>query len=543
MQSDGDLKHNELRSRLPHSLQTLEEKLRDEMKETAKTVADLHERHQASINRAVDGEQKLWQEIAQLSRDQDAKTKEHVGRIQGALDSLAVKLRDDAEFAAKAQDARHNQTHSHLTTITESLDSKLRDEILRVSKEHEDELLRGLQRQQSLLEHTDAKLHQDLDRVAEEQDAKRERVFTSLTSSFRTNLDSQTASLQEELARVADTNDRLHDEQNHRAKIVVDGLETKLHELITRLSCEENVKHEEHRNNLRVSLADVLNKLRSEMKQASDEAAARYQELRSISTSELSSQRDQLTQLAMDQDAKHERAHHFTTTSVQQLSEKVDSGMATRAEEEAAERIQRGREIGDLCSAVKSMQVWLTDVETLAGQRNDARTQDVEALNSRWSELKEVVTHLRHEVVSHQEHIDSWKGLDVNRATEELRLVVQDISIMSQNQGDKICSLEGQLQDGRQAKLEVHRVASDLAVEIQARTSKDAELQARLEREVQEFGRRVERLTGATCELGDSLRNSETRRHSMAVFPSLAATPRTRAGSMSTGNSLLTVDF
>ena len=70
----------------------------------------------------------------------------------------------------------------------------------------------------------------------------------------------------------------------------------------------------------------------------------------------------------MDQDAKHERAHHFTTTSVQQLSEKVDSGMATRAEEEAAECIQRGREIGDLCSAVKSMQVWLTDVETLAGR-------------------------------------------------------------------------------------------------------------------------------------------------------------------------------
>ena len=68
---------------------------------------------------------------------------------------------------------------------------------------------------------------------------------------------------------------RLHDEQNHHAMIVVDGLETKLHELITRLSCEENVKHEEHRNNLRVSLADVLNKMRSEMKQASDEAAAR----------------------------------------------------------------------------------------------------------------------------------------------------------------------------------------------------------------------------------------------------------------------------
>ena len=43
------------------------------------------------------------QEIAQLSKDQDVKTKDHVGHIQGVLDSLAVRVRRP----------RHDQTHPH----------------------------------------------------------------------------------------------------------------------------------------------------------------------------------------------------------------------------------------------------------------------------------------------------------------------------------------------------------------------------------------------------------------------------------------------
>ena len=70
---------------------------------------------------------------AHLSSGQDAKTNDHVGRIQGVVHSLAVKLRDDAEFVTQAQDPRHNQIHSHVTTVTESLDSKLRDEIKMIS--------------------------------------------------------------------------------------------------------------------------------------------------------------------------------------------------------------------------------------------------------------------------------------------------------------------------------------------------------------------------------------------------------------------------
>ena len=43
---------------------------------------------------------------------QDVKTKDHVLRMRGVLHSLAVRLRDDAEFATNVHDARHSQTHS-----------------------------------------------------------------------------------------------------------------------------------------------------------------------------------------------------------------------------------------------------------------------------------------------------------------------------------------------------------------------------------------------------------------------------------------------
>ena len=68
------------------------------------------------------------QEIAQLSSGQDAKTNDHVGRIQGVVHSLAVQLRDEAEFVTQAQDT---QIHSHMTAVTESLGSKPRDGIKR----------------------------------------------------------------------------------------------------------------------------------------------------------------------------------------------------------------------------------------------------------------------------------------------------------------------------------------------------------------------------------------------------------------------------
>ena len=115
-------------------------------------------------------------EILQLNKDQDVKTNDHVGRIQGVVHNVAVKLRDDAEFVTQAQDPRHNQVHSHVTTVTESLDSKLRDEIKMIS--HGDAVLRRMHRL-FLLGQTETKLDDILGRtVAKIIERRRpDRVF------------------------------------------------------------------------------------------------------------------------------------------------------------------------------------------------------------------------------------------------------------------------------------------------------------------------------------------------------------------------------
>ena len=92
-------------------------------------ITDLINRLHTTAPSAARVIERLWQGIAQFSRDQDVRIKDYVGRVQSVLDSLAVRLRDDAVFATKARIARHSQTRSHTTTIAESLDSKLRDEI------------------------------------------------------------------------------------------------------------------------------------------------------------------------------------------------------------------------------------------------------------------------------------------------------------------------------------------------------------------------------------------------------------------------------
>ena len=92
------------------------------------SITDLINRLQTKYSVRTQSHREVVQEITQPSKDQDVKTKDDVGRIHGVLDSLALRLCDDAEFTTKVLDARHNQTHSHMTTITESLDSKLRDD-------------------------------------------------------------------------------------------------------------------------------------------------------------------------------------------------------------------------------------------------------------------------------------------------------------------------------------------------------------------------------------------------------------------------------
>merc|ERR1712012_354154 len=119
--------------------------------------------------------------------------------------------------------------------------------------------------------------------------------------------------------------------------------------------------------------------------------------------------------------------------------------------------------------------------------------------------------------------------------TEELRMVVQDLANTSDSQGNKIKKLESTLDAAREAKNEVHRLKSDLDAETSARTLKDTELQGRLEREVHEFSRRVERLTAATSELGGDLQKSRSTvmmRSGSLTPSSLGSFDRSRLGSV-----------
>ena len=82
-------------------------------------TTDLINRSQAE----TPSENRTIEEIAQLSKDQDAKTKDHVGRVQSVLDNFGCEI-----VMTPSSRPRHSQTHSHAITINESLDSKLRDE-------------------------------------------------------------------------------------------------------------------------------------------------------------------------------------------------------------------------------------------------------------------------------------------------------------------------------------------------------------------------------------------------------------------------------
>ena len=106
----------------------------------------------------------------------------------------------------------------------------------------------------------------------------------------------------------------------------------------------------------------------------------------------------------------------------------------------------------------------------------------------------------------------------VDKVTSELRKVVQDLAHTAHTQGDKIQDLESLLDTAREAKKEVQRLSPDLAAEVSARSLKDSEVQTRLDKEVHEFSRRVERLTTATSELGSDLQRTHD---SVAMSPSL----------------------
>jgi chromosome segregation ATPase len=181
------------------------------------------------------------------------------------------------------------------------------------------------------------------------------------------------------------------------------------------------------------------------------------------------------------------------------------------------------------------MQEWIADVENTATQRNEARNRDYENVTSRLTEIKESYSTIRVDIIKQQEVVDHFKGIQVDKITEELRNVVQDLASTADFQGEQLKGLEIRLDCAREAKSEVHRLKGDLEAEVSTRMMKHQELQNRLDREVGEFSRRVERLTAATSELGGDLQKSRSTvmmRSGSLTPTSLGSFDRSRLGSV-----------
>lgn len=304
--------------------------------------------------------------------------------------------------------------------------------------------------------------------------------------------------------------DKAHEDQGKNHRALTDALDKKLSDMLGALSGEHDKKHEETRRSLRVQNEELIGMIQSEVTQLVETTNAQFTAITESSKTEIGSIREEVARIVVDLDGKYEESVNHTSASIAMLERNVDAVAKSSSQDMASERECRAREVGDLCSAVKSMQDWVTDVETTFTQRSETRAREIETMNVRLTELKDIQFQLRSEIVKQQEHIDQFKGFQVDKVTDELRQVVQDLANTSDFQGNKIKELEGTLDAAREAKIEVHRLKSDLDAEVSTRTLKDTELQGRLEREVHEFSRRVERLTAATSELGGDLHKSRS---------------------------------
>ena len=69
----SDAKHKEIRTMLPQQLESLDTRLREEMREVTKTLLEMCEQHQAAIDRNNQGETQLRQELSQLAKENDGR--------------------------------------------------------------------------------------------------------------------------------------------------------------------------------------------------------------------------------------------------------------------------------------------------------------------------------------------------------------------------------------------------------------------------------------------------------------------------------------
>lgn len=300
---------------------------------------------------------------------------------------------------------------------------------------------------------------------------------------------------------------REHGETREQAKssllAALEVAETRLREEMMRLSTEHDRKHKE-----------FFSRVKLDIERLSDAAEAKQSELWDATRAGLARLKEEIALLENQQDAKLERGQHQTTASFELLERRLDTSLESRAQEMLAEREVRSREVADLCSAVKSMQSWLADVETSSSQRHDARGRELVGFSSRLDDLKDQQFSMRADFAKMIERNDGYR--DASLQHDEQRKVLLDLCASSSAQGEKIQDLEAHVQSAREARSEVTRLSVDLREETSNRVKKDNEIQARLEREVSEFARRIDRLATATSQLDNQLSEGLSRRSSFA---------------------------
>jgi hypothetical protein len=482
----SDAQHREVRAMIPRAVELLEGQFAERLKETNKCFGESLDSHRAATDRLGNTAAKLQQDLGQLTQTLDLKINDQQAKHQAALSEAMSVLREESLRSCRELDAEQRRSTAQLCSEVESLENRVKDEIVRCERE---------------------------------QDSKREAMQSSTLSTMESCLANHDAALREDLNRLALNNDRLHDDNTDRMNTGLEALDRKVVDTANRLSAEAERKRDESRVTTSLHIEDVANKIRSDLSRAVDTIDSKHQEGMETTKDELINIRDVIEKLGAEQDAKHETGRDRTAVALETLERKFADDLAVRSAALDTECEVRSREVADLCAAVKSLQSWVTDVEAVGTQRNEMRNRDFDAVADRHNELKQQHLALRSDLSNFQELVDTWKRYEVNKITDELRSVVSDLSIASNLQADKIQHLETNLDAAREAKAEVHRISSDLAAEATARTTKDAELKSRLDREVTEMSRRVDRLTGASCDLATELRHSEARTSNVLSSP------------------------
>ena len=139
------------------------------------------------------------------------------------------------------------------------------------------------------------------------------------------------------------------------------------------------------------------------------------------------------------------------------VAEKVEEETATRRHEVMMERDVRIQEMTDVCGAGEGdAGLGLRCGEHRHGGR------ELDAVDLRLSELIQVQTQLRSEMLKQQQQIVHVKGFQVDGVTDELRSVVRDFATITDLQDSRIKALEKTVDVAREARNEVHMLKTRL---------------------------------------------------------------------------------